>query len=1654
MRRAIIVWLASLCLPAFANSPPQVALDTPSLPAQEEAATLLRVQAAGRFALAAHSSSGAALQLVDMLAGPGDVSGEAGAQDGRIDTLLEAGTYKLRVFSAKNATGAVSLIALPFRDAAPPAAMKPPGILFSADLADLRQRSFWITVPPPGTLRIAATGRALSDLVLFRDGRDLVPLPLVNWLVEPVKGHPLTELVVDGKIEPGTYLVTAYGGKPAIWADGDTANPFYIRAGFSPALAAGWAGGTIGPSGSEVFTLPAWAGAVRLDLPQSAAADLISAIGQESIDGKSREPNAILRVDPAKTPTIELRGAAGQPFTLRCIQTQAVPPQTPGIYWMSASTLGVGGDEVPPTLLLVRHDPAERPRILAGTVPNVGPGLAWHTRFNLRGPTDLLVQPTQGGPLALRTEGVKVGEKLDPNSYVDVPGDLLHVDLLPAAGAFGVLDLTFGPPGLQAPLADPLPPDPVIPLGIQSLWPNQSFSLVTQFAPGAETWLSARKIPVALENAPLIVTQARGQSLTIPVTLPPHATLAASVIGSRLPLEVGLTNAPNGGLNVTLPGPSAARTVILSAAPSAPPPTPPPAPPQIPAGPPPPLATGQPRFFNLAENETRSFALHAPQGGQYRIETLGRLQTSGEIGTHFIASFASAQANGAGHNMRLTPWLRAGDYTIRVTAQSGTGHLGLLAAPAPLVQTATLTDGGSVRATLAAGTGRLIPIEIAADSTYQLSVLGQGEGFSGRLEDEQGWPLIAPGALEELTVKLRPGRYRLIVTPGATAQRMVAKLERIVPETPITGHGPHALILGRELSATWHEPKPGDPNRTPDIYMFGLAGEAHADIALSDGMQGVLTGPATIRLADHFHGVLPPGDWRLAVTARGRNDLLGYTVRVDTDEVQPGIPRDVVLGSSTPFTIAASRVVTLTTTGRAATKAVLRSASGEVIARAGARADDWNTALSQRLPAGAYTVEILPGLPPSLQNVPQPQFPQPDANGGGGGDTQAADESQPTDASANTTLHLDLPPDLPPVPATASRMALGGEGVHVVSLPVPPAGGLIVAETEGAADGVVALERQDAGGAWRMVAHGSGGTAFAAAVADGRPAPWRATIWSLDPSAATISAALRTITEAPRDALTPQSGLGVAVAGLDLANPSVLDVAGPPGLMQAGFPGHAANPLADGHALPQGNRIWFIGAIPGPIAVKPADESSLTLDIPQGAKALLPSGPASRGIVRVWRADAGDGQPALANGADTGAVAPASATLLDGAAPVLRNAGAAAVMRAHLERHDLAVLPALTLGDALSIRIPAGHAVPVETGGARGDLQLSLSPGLAAFMTGQGGVWAPVTTVTRTLSRGPRILLANLGGTPGIAGISPVPHLGAVLLGAGTVEKRFFGASGSFELPAEGVPGAMLHVAGEASLFVRDAAGKVLGGSSVAIGPGRAQVVVTHGRGLVVLWMEAPGTSAWPAPLPADVALPGTVPLSGPAMALRISGTGTLLLHATTTSPVLLGLAGEPPEVFSAGAAFHRAIDAQSILRIISPQDGPLSGTLALSAEPLRPLHEGLGEQVSVPPGGTAAFAFVLTRTATIGIGLRAEPDRARVRVLSAAGRVVGEGVAQLLPNLAPGAYVLEARVPPEAPTTLLRPALFGTVPRASGPPPEIVRTYLEEAGLKPAEIP
>ena len=249
-------------------------------------------------------------------------------------------------------------------------------------------------------------------------------------------------------------------------------------------------------------------------------------------------------------------------------------------------------------------------------------------------------------------------------------------------------------------------------------------------------------------------------------------------------------------------------------------------------------------------------------------------------------------------------------------------------------------------------------------------------------------------------------------------------------------------------------------------------------------------------------GMLQAGQYRLEATSLGRNDRLVYTVGLTSEALQPGVARQVTLPATVHFAVAEARVVSLTSFGNTPLKGVLRREDGGVVARIGARADDWNIAASRLLPAGAYKLDLAAASPPDLSKVSQPSAPvAADASSDNSSsdddsdkkpvDDQEAqsapaapsnDDSSPvadSDApSPSTALRLALPAPLPVVAAPAAVAELTGAGVHVLSLAQPKPGQLVVAQAASSASlvgGAGAAARQRVADRRSGRGHGAGG---------------------------------------------------------------------------------------------------------------------------------------------------------------------------------------------------------------------------------------------------------------------------------------------------------------------------------------------------------------------------------------------------------------------------------------------------------------------------------------------------------------------------------------------------------------------------------------------------
>jgi len=1713
-------------LPAI---PPGAAmLDRTRFPTAGETDSLLQVTTPGRFAIRAASPSGTALQLVDMLTGPGERQGWPGKQDGRIDALLDTGTYKVRAFGAPAATGETALSVTAFTPAGP--ALLAPGYQpIALTLRDLQLRSFWFVVGAGDTsLRIEAAGRSLAALTLWRDGRDLVEIPTATGIIATTPAHPMTDIVLSGRLPPGTYLLTAYGGPKLPWADGAPDEPFYLRSGRSAELLAGGVTREVGVFGTEVFGLPRNAARALLVLPQPADAHLSAeAAGSDTqtIDmaKNDKAPAALLDLvgNPALSRFVTLQAAPGQVFTLRTLAATAalsstlletIPVHRSGRYWLAVQEPGNGGDEEPAAAMLVRFrlNPdgtrAGSAEVLAAPgVPDIGPDQAWRSRFNLRGTTGLLFHATAPVTVTVKADGPALtsriatpegavmnatGNGTTPMSWALSSG-WYWLMLTPEPHALGILDLTLGPPGLipQAPPAAG-PAAPVLPLGEHAVDTDHVLALLANRTPDAEAGLLVRPVPIELADGPLIETLVAGEAASVAVHAREPGILTLRDVAGGPPLSS--QTVATGTTTVALPASDHPRTLALALLPPPSATTPQPEPPPNLTA----LHDGEPDFLDLGRGEQSSFALTLAQGGLYRVQTTGRLRTAGRIGTSFIPDLGDADANGVGQNMLLQRYLRAGRYRLDVTAEKSAGHLGISATEAPLAEGATLLSSGSVRATLTPGHAVAFPVRIATTGRYHLDLLGDGRIFTARLEDADGWPLLAAGDLSSIEQDLSPGSYRLIVQPPSVEARVVARLLPIMPPVAPTGHGPHKLPFDLPQSLEWREPPGRNDARLPDVWRFALAGPAAVSLRVDgDGMAATLRAepadPAKPPLGRLIAGTplnltLPAGQYRVAARSLGRDDRLDYTITLHSDALQPDVPRRVTLPADLSFAIAAPRVVALTSFGRLPVRAELRDVAGHVLVRAAGRTDDWNIAVSRALPAGEYHLALAALAPPSAagsdsdansdqatnsdqanssdQSNSDQAGSDADQDNGSAGNDQTAGKTPP-----RTEITLFLPPDRPDIalPETGASLLTAG-GVQHVTLPPVSSGSLLVAAAEAPVELILALEQRSAGGEWRTVGQSQGLAPIVAVPVADPGAARRLSVWTVDGGTMPIHIATRAVTAAPAAigavplAPVALSGIGHAWYAASVADPGAamlhLAAAGA-GLLTGSVPGQPAAPPDDNAIVAQSDTIWLIAPQPGPVdlAVEhSAGDSALAVAVPAGGHATLPLAPATDSGLCGIVAESGLGQPGLDAGRGMG-VAPGSAFALCGG-PVLRawNADGDAALRLRLRRFDLASQPEVAVDQAFTGLLPPRSALKLRLPADAKRLDVSL-PARTALVAGAQRpdavtVWAGDAALSRSLDGDwPDALLVNLGDSPAPVALSVATGAPPPALAAGTIYRRFFGARGSFVLPVSAGPGQRLVVAGDATATAILADGQVRRGRSIAL-DAPAQTVVTHGAGPLALWLEGPGVSPWPSTPPQDVSLPAQLTLQGTAMALRLSPGAPVLLRLSSTAPAIVAIGADPPVLFSNGVMAARYLPVgQTVLHLLAPQDGPLSGSLELSGTPVVSLAEGIGAPVAVAPGGAAVFGFTVSAAGQVGLGVRADPDRVSARLLDEHGVTLAQGVS-MLGRLAPGHYLLEASVPPDAPTTMLRPAVLGTVPHPNPPPPEVIRRLLLAAGFAPPE--
>ena len=208
------------------------------------------------------------------------------------------------------------------------------------------------------------------------------------------------------------------------------------------------------------------------------------------------------------------------------------------------------------------------------------------------------------------------------------------------------------------------------------------------------------------------------------------------------------------------------------------------------------------------------------------------------------------------------------------------------------------------------------------------------------------------------------------------------------------------------------------------------------------------------------------------------------------------------------------------------------------------------------------------------------------------------------------------------------------------------------------------------------------------------------------------------------------------------------------------------------------------------------------------------------------------------------------------------------------------------------------------------------------------------------------------------------------------------------------------------------------------------------------------------------VAPPASVPLSGRFADLAFTGSGPRVLHLRTAVPLATlihrpdGSADEVEVHAEAGRldAFLPAGEARLGLRSLA--GAQLSGVAEITETPVTPIGEGLGPEVLLAAGGSRWFSFHVERKGPIGVGAHASSDVVEIELYDRGGHRLeakAEGGVVRMPELTPGDYLLALSSPAAAAPVKARPALAGLALPDTGPPADVIRQYLQEAGAEDA---
>ncbi len=982
--RSWLIILSSLSL--FAQD---VVLDRRQVPAKGVQKVKVDVALAGRYSFSCHSEQGVELELVDRMAGVVSRDGTAGSKDGRIDVMLDQGTYLLRAVCHEKASGDVALEAFEFQE---PETQNLTRYAVKTDtLNDLQARRYWIDIPRQEPFQLELFGRHLQDAFLVLNGGWVLDIAKTRQTFSAVPGKPMTYLEIHGQLAAGRYQLVVYGGPSAKWTSNDESRPLHLRLDVSKLAVSGRRSFRVSAFGRDSFLLPKQAQFIELSRQEKKNARLHRAPFNQFNSRHNYERTTEINSDSrfalcqdsysfsSDWQWVFVEAEPGAEVELVFLQNQQLYrlDSEVGNYFVSVHQSKMGDDALDVTAILT-HPKQETPVRMQVLEASSSQSIA--RRTNLHGESSLFMHIKTDGQYAIRIIEDLGGtfefaiepallERSDatPRPVYRRPGD--QVNLIA-----GLYKLTLRPL-LKGPISFVFT-STHHQLSLEKYEINEGrlthLTWTDVSLPKSERWYSLwvpersgvvigsdiRPLPLQLTNAIAIPLQpAESVNLNVGFGHTSWINFEEETVKVQLNgLEIGTrqkTNARNYDMMVeNISDHAVIADLDSESAPGW----------SVDAVPPEfgldlaRLKNDRPLYRDFKRGESQYFVLEVQDPALYRLETTGRLATQLSLRTRVQTKLFLQSQNGIGRNALIQQYLRPGEYlvTVQVLGKSQ-GRLGVHLKREELTEGEPLLIDIPQKHALVPDAAVSLPFTIDHRAEYKFFGLGLGKTFSFRIEDQDQWPIVANQKSANTRLRLEAGAYKLISLPEAIESRRILGYSQVMDEARLEGKGPHVISFNQTVAHMWRKGE-------ADVFNIDAPADLRATIQLERGMRMEVKGEGlnqSVLGGQEQEINLAEGKYQLQVSRAEEDDLFSYQFSVKSQLLALGVPVDVRrFPAELEMAIGRQSQVKLTSMGAVDVQVEVYDASGRLVAEQDDANNDWNIDLNLSLEPGRYRVKV------------------------------------------------------------------------------------------------------------------------------------------------------------------------------------------------------------------------------------------------------------------------------------------------------------------------------------------------------------------------------------------------------------------------------------------------------------------------------------------------------------------------------------------------------------------------------------------------------------------------------------------------------------------------------------------------------------------------